>query len=100
MAQEQSHGCKFELQTGLISSRQSPYERVYMTVVEVNGCDSFPFGPAGKSPSNGSLLAEGPFCVTSLAQVLKEGFDLVRGDSMAAESACRDRQAPWPECRA
>src|SRR4030095_6908096 len=77
MAQEQSHGCKFELQTGLISSRQPPYERVYMTVVEVNGGASFPFGPSGKSPSNGSLLAKGPFCVTSVAKVLKEGFDLI-----------------------
>jgi hypothetical protein len=77
MAQEQSHGCKFELQTGLISLRQSPYERVYMTVVEVNGGDSFPFGPAGKSSCNGSLLAKGSFRVTSLAKVLKEWFDLI-----------------------
>jgi len=94
MAQEQSHGCKFELQTGFISSRQSPYERVYMTVVEVNGGDSFPFGPAGKSSCNGSLLAKGPFCVTSLAKVLKEWFDLIIKQGRPAGAGCGHEASP------
>ena len=48
-----------------------------MTVVEVNYGDSFLFRPSGKSSSNGSLLAKGPLCVTSVAKVLKEGLDLI-----------------------
>ena len=37
----------------------------------------FRLRPSGKSSSNGSLLAKGPLCVTSLAKVLKERFDLI-----------------------
>jgi hypothetical protein len=49
-----------------------------VTVVEeVNGGDSFPFRPSCKSSSNGSLLAKRPLCVTNIAKVLKEGFDLI-----------------------
>jgi hypothetical protein len=48
-----------------------------VTVVEVNGGNSFPFHPSGKSSSNGSLLAKRPLCVTSVAKLLKEGFDLI-----------------------
>jgi hypothetical protein len=48
-----------------------------VTVVEVNGGDSIPFRPSRKSSSNGPLLAKRPFCVTSVAKVLKEGFYLI-----------------------
>jgi hypothetical protein len=66
-----------------------------MTVVEVNGGDSFPFGPAGKSPNNGSLLAKGPFCVTSLAKVLKEGFDLIIKQGLRpARAGCGHESSP------
>jgi hypothetical protein len=60
-----------------LSSRRPPYERVYVAFVEVTGVNSFPFRPSGKSSSNGSLLAKRPFCVTSVAKLLKEGFDLI-----------------------
>jgi hypothetical protein len=53
---------------------QSPYERVYVTIVEVNRADSFPFHPSGKSSGNRSLLAKRSLCVTSISKVLKEGF--------------------------
>ena len=59
-----------------------------MTVVEVNGGDSFPFRPSGKSSSNGSLLAKRPLCVTSVAKVLKERFDLI---IKQAAAPCRSR---------
>ena len=56
---------------------QSPYERAYVTIVEVNRADSFPFHPSGKSSGNRSLFAKRSLCVTSIAKVLKEGFDLI-----------------------
>jgi hypothetical protein len=56
---------------------QSPYERVYVTVVEVNRGDSLQFRPSSKGSSNGSLLAKRSLCVTDVAKVLQEGFDLI-----------------------
>jgi hypothetical protein len=48
-----------------------------VTVVEVSCVESFPFRPSGKGSSNGSLLAKRPLCVTSVAKVLKERFNLI-----------------------
>jgi hypothetical protein len=66
-----------------------------VTIVEVNGGDSFPFRPLGESSSNGSLFAERPLCVTSVAKVLKEGFDLMIKQALRpAGASCGHEASP------
>src|SRR5215470_4715658 len=77
MAKEQSHDCEFEFHMGFASSRRPRCERVYVAAVEVTGGNSFPFHPSGKGSDNRSLLAKRPLCVTSVAKLLKKGFDLI-----------------------
>jgi hypothetical protein len=66
-----------------------------VTVVEVNRRDSFSLRPSGKSSSNGSLLAKGPLSVTSVAKVLKEGFDLIIKQGLSPTGAgCGHEASP------
>src|SRR3954451_11309541 len=75
--------------------RQPQYERVYMTVVEVNAGDSFPMRPSGKSSSHGSLLSKRPLCVTSVAKVLKKRFDLIIQQALhPAGAGCGHKASP------
>ena len=73
-----------------------------MTVVEVNGGDSFPLRPSGKSSSNGSLLAKRSLSVTSVAKVLKEWFDLIIQQALRpAGAGCGHRSISlcWHRCQ-
>jgi hypothetical protein len=64
-------------------------------VVEVNGGDSLPMRPLGKSSSNDSLLSKRPLCVTSLAKVLKERFDLIIEQGLhPAGTGCGHKASP------
>ena len=78
--------------------RQPQPERVYVTVVEVNGRDSFPFHPSDKSSTNAPLLAKGSLCVTSVAKMLKEGFYLIIKQALHPERTFGDEDVPPPGC--
>jgi hypothetical protein len=66
-----------------------------MTVVEVNGGDSFPFRPSGKSSSDGSLLAKRPLCVTRVTKVPKEGFYVIIEQALRpAGAGCGHEASP------
>jgi hypothetical protein len=67
-----------------------------VTVIEVNGGDSFPMRPSGKSSSNGSLLSKRPLCVTSVTKLLKERFDLIIQQALhAAGAGCGHKASPF-----